>query len=65
MYYRYLAVDRGGPYPILSLEPLKPPRDGSVCLELLEVSEDYHAARRAHLAFVAFLQAQDLVERDA
>ena len=65
MYYRYLAVDRGGPYPILSLQPLEPPRDGSISLQLLEVSGDYHEARRAHLAFAAFLEAQGLGEQEA
>jgi hypothetical protein len=48
MYFRYLATDAGGSYALLSHAPLTPPESGEVDLRLLETTEDYAAAIKAH-----------------
>ena len=50
MFYRYLITDVLGSYPLLSRGPLPSPVDGTAELRLLETTEDYSAALRAHLA---------------
>lgn len=48
MYYRYLATDRYGSYPLLSAKPLDAPE--GVELRLIETTEDYFAASLRHMA---------------
>jgi len=50
MYYRYLATDASGSYALLSHEPLLAQSGADFELRLLEETEDYAAAYRAHKA---------------
>jgi len=55
-YYRYLATDAHGSYSLLSPEPLPIPQDGSAELRLLQATDDYLAAYRAHRALAERLR---------
>jgi hypothetical protein len=57
-YYRYLATDAHGSYSLLSSEPLETPRDGSAELRLLEATDDYAAACKAHRALAERLRTR-------
>ncbi len=48
MLYRYLAVDEAGSFPLLSYQHLEPLVGDGVRLILLEATDDWPAALRAH-----------------
>ncbi len=48
MFFRYLVTDAGGSYALLSHTPLTPPEGDEIELRLLETTEDYAAAIKAH-----------------
>ena len=49
-YYRYLVTDKTGSYAILSHGPAEPPQSDAIEVRLLEVTEDFAAAHKAHKA---------------
>jgi hypothetical protein len=56
MLFRYLAVDEAGAFPLLSYQQLEPLAVEGVRLILLEATDDWPAALRAHQQLEARLR---------